>query len=80
MADPVEAFIDRVRSVEPLPRGSNRRLAIRQKIAESESALRMDRDAALALPAFRQRAKPMRFILGRANWPWAQPSIKLALR
>ena len=61
MADPVEAFIDRVRSVEPLPRGSNRRLAIRQKIAESESALRMDRDAALALPAFRQRARDRAF-------------------
>jgi hypothetical protein len=57
MADPVEAFIDRVRSVEPLPRGSNRRLAIRQKIAESENALRMDVDATLPLPSFRQRAR-----------------------
>jgi hypothetical protein len=61
MADPVEAFIDRVRSVEPLPRGSNRRLAIRQKIAESENALRIDPDAMLSLPAFRQRAKDRAF-------------------
>jgi hypothetical protein len=56
MADPVEAFIDRVRSVEPLPRGSNRRLAIRQKIAESENALRVE-GATLPLPSFRQQAR-----------------------
>jgi hypothetical protein len=51
-----EAFIERVRSLAPLARGSERRVAIRQKITESENVVRRDHGAA-ALGAFLQQAR-----------------------
>jgi hypothetical protein len=57
MPDPVEAFINRVRSVAPLPRDTNRRVAIRQKIAEAENDSRIEQGNALAIPALLQRAR-----------------------
>jgi len=57
MSDLVEAFFDSVRSVEPLPAGRDRRLAIRRKITEGENTLRKSRDAARAVPKFLQQAQ-----------------------
>jgi hypothetical protein len=57
MADLVEAFISGIRSVEPLSHGSDRRLAIRQKITESENLLRRSGGAAPALAEFLQQAR-----------------------
>lgn len=57
MTDLVEAFIDGVRSVEPLPAGRDRRVAIRQKITEREVFLRKGRDGARAVPKFLQQAQ-----------------------
>jgi hypothetical protein len=51
-----EAFIERVRSLAPLARGSERRVAIRQKITESENIVRRDHGAP-ALGAFLQQAR-----------------------
>src|SRR5450432_2354017 len=59
MSEPVEAFIDRIRSVQPLAGGNSRRLAIRQKITETENMLR--RDASMAIPLFLQRARDRAF-------------------
>jgi hypothetical protein len=56
MADYVEDFIDRVRSVGPLSPSNKRRLAVRQKITEFEHTIRSERDPARAIPAFLQRA------------------------
>src|SRR5579859_609170 len=56
MPDLLEAFIGRVRSVEPLPRGSGRRVAIRQKISESENDVRLE-EGVRAIPAFLQQAR-----------------------
>jgi hypothetical protein len=55
MTDPVEAFVERVRAIQPLPHGSDRRVAIRQKITEFENSLRLD--APHAIPTFLQRAR-----------------------
>ena len=57
MADPVEAFIEGVRSVEPFSTGSSRRVAIRQKITEFENALRREQAGARATATFLHRAR-----------------------
>jgi hypothetical protein len=61
MADPVKAFIDGVRSVEPISRSSNRSLVIRQKITEAESSLLRDPATRHMIASFLQQAKRRAF-------------------